>query len=74
MKEINNVCYRCGVCANVLTCIRIHGKPPSKLSYDVSTYHQGECDNCGEVTSITDVRDFFYPDFSLLAKEWIFKT
>lgn len=72
-NEINQVCYRCGVNANVLTNIKKHGKCPYKLSYNISTFHKGICDCCEEITSITEVRDFFHPDFSLLQKNWILK-
>lgn len=68
-KEIQQVCYQCGVSANVLTCLKKYGMPPKKLSFDVSTYCTGyKCDYCGEEKATTEARDFFYPDFSLLAK------
>lgn len=71
--EPRRVCYECGVTANVLTCLKKYKSPPKKLSYDVSTYWNGECGICGEVKSVTSERDFFYPDFSLLEKNWILK-
>lgn len=45
------VCYECGIKAS-------KGK-----SYVCSTYHDGICDVCGEEKSVTEPRDFFYPDF-----------
>ena len=68
MREINNVCSACGLIANYLTCLKKYGTPPKKKAYEVSTFHLGKCDYCGEKTSITETRDFFYPDFSLLDK------
>jgi hypothetical protein len=65
-KIINNVCAGCGITANYLTCLKKYGKPPIKKCFDVSTYHLGKCDLCGEETSITESRDFFYPDFDLI--------
>ena len=68
-ESISNVCYECGVSANVLTCLKKYGMPPKKLCFDVSTYSLGyKCDYCGKKKDTTEVRDFFYPDFSLLAK------
>lgn len=69
MKPIDNVCTPCGVSANVLTCLKKYKDRPKKLCFQVSTFHDAECDFCGEVTGVTQVRDFFYPDFSLLAKK-----
>lgn len=67
-KEINSVCSSCGISANVITCLKKYGMPPKKLAFDVSTFHEGECDYCGEEKMVTQVRDFFYPNFTLLAK------
>lgn len=64
--EINNVCSQCGITANVLTCLKENGEPPKKFSFDLSTFHVGICDCCGENTAITEARDFFHPDFSLI--------
>lgn len=66
---IQQVCAPCGVSANVLTCLKKYKDRPKKLQFQVSTWHDGECDFCGEVTGVTEVRDFFYPDFTLLAKK-----
>jgi len=71
-KELNDricqVCSECGISANVLTCLKKYGMPPKKLAFDVSTFCEKKCDYCGERKPTTEVRDFFYPDFSLLAK------
>lgn len=67
-KRIRGVCYPCGVTANVLTCLQRYGKRPDQVSFNISTYYTGECDCCGETTSITEARDFFYPDFTLIGR------
>lgn len=66
----SNCCYECGISANVLTCIKKYGKPPKKLCFDTSTYNWGECGNCKEVKHVTQPRDFFYPDFTLLSRNF----
>lgn len=65
-SKIHNVCSDCGIEANRLTCIKKYGSGPIKKCFDISTYHAGICDWCKEEKQITQVRDFFYPDFSLL--------
>lgn len=72
-NKIYGVCYTCGVAANVLTCLKKYKAPPKKLSYEASTYCEGECTVCREIKSVTSERDFYYPDFSLLQKNWILK-
>jgi len=71
-KEINNVCAPCGLVANYLTCLKKYGTPPLQKAFTISTFHYGECDYCGEdipgQTRVTEARDFFYPDFSLIEK------
>lgn len=67
-KQIQEVCARCGVSANVLTCLKKYKAPPKRLAFDVSTFHEGKCDFCGANTMVTEVRDYFYPDFDLLTK------
>lgn len=67
-REIQEVCSACGITANYLTCLKKYGRPPEKKAYSVSTYHTAECDLCGEVTGVTQTRDFFHPDFSLIIK------
>lgn len=65
-KNVKSVCYRCGVSANVVTCLKKFNAPPRELAYRISTWHQGECDFCHNMTEVTEPRDFFYPDFELL--------
>ena len=65
--EIKKSCWECGVTANVLTCLKKYGRPPKQVAYTVSTYHKGTCDFCKEEKDITETRDFFYPDYSLIA-------
>lgn len=67
-KEINNVCSRCGITANVLTCLKKYKDTPKTFATDLSTFHIGECDCCGNMTNVTEARDFFHPDFSLIEK------
>lgn len=70
---INQVCYECGVTANILTCLKKYKAPPKQLVFIASTYSEGKCDLCEENKFITSTRDFYYPDFSLLQKNWILK-
>jgi len=65
-KKIFNVCDECGLEANRLTCLKKYGREPLKPKFTISTYHLGICDICGKETAVTEPRDFFYPDFSLL--------
>lgn len=65
-SKIRHVCGECGISANVLTCLYRYGAPPKQLASTVSTYHKGTCDFCKEEKNVTEVRDFFYPDFGLL--------
>jgi hypothetical protein len=65
-KEIHNCCSKCGKEANRLTCLKKYGKEPTKIAFSCSTFHKGVCECCGEVAHVTEARDFFYPDFSLL--------
>lgn len=64
--KIVEVCNECGITANVLTCLKKYKSSPKKLSFNVSTYHKGKCDVCGDFKHVTEARDFFYPDFSLI--------
>ena len=66
IKEIHQVCDKCGLEANRLTCIKRFGEEPKKAKFDVSTYNETKCDICGKLKMCTEPRDFFYPDFSLL--------
>ena len=65
-RKYKNVCNECGIEANRLTCLKKRGKEPAIPKFAISTYHKGKCDFCGKITDITEVRDFFYPDFRLL--------
>ena len=67
------VCNECGVSANVLTCLKKYKAPPKQLHFELSTYHENICEVCGEKKMVSESRDFFYPDFSLLEKNWILK-
>jgi hypothetical protein len=66
---IHKVCSPCGITANYLTCLKKYGKPPIKKAFTISTFHIDMCDVCGEKTGVTEARDFFYPDFSLILKK-----
>ena len=66
MDPIQDVCTPCGISANVLTCLKKFGQRPNKLAFSISTVHKGVFDFCKEDTEVTEVRDFFYPDFELL--------
>ncbi len=67
-KRIQEVCYPCGITANYLTCLEKFGRPPLKACFDVNTVTKGRCDLCGHEDTVTAVRDFFYPNFSLIIK------
>lgn len=60
------VCFRCGITANVLTCLKRYGKPPLQNKSAISSVWIGECGCCGEETEVTEVRDFYHPDFQLI--------
>ena len=66
-SEINYSCDPCGLEANRLTCLKRYGAEPLKPKFDISTYHKGICDACGKVAMVTEARDFFWPDYSLLS-------
>lgn len=72
-RSIEEVCYECGVEANRLTCIAKYGlkfdEKKFKKSFTVSTYHSGVCDICKKEKPVTEPRDFFYPDFTLLKRK-----
>lgn len=65
-NRINEVCGGCGITANYLSCLKKYGRPPLKKAFSVSTFHTGICDVCKEKTHVTEARDFFYPDFTLI--------
>lgn len=63
---MHSCCFECGKLANYVTCMARYGRPPLKSSFDVSTVSKGKCHYCGRETDITEPRDFFYPDFTLV--------
>ena len=65
-SPIRNVCSRCGILANHYTCLERFWWPAKKPCFDISTYHKWVCPICWKDTLLTEVRDFFYPDFSLI--------
>ena len=67
--HIHKVCSACGITANYLTCLKKYGQPPLKPAFEVSTFHENTCDVCGYTRMVTQPRDFFYPDFSLITKK-----
>lgn len=69
-SRIYQCCDDCGLEANRLTCLRDFGAEPLKPKHDLSTYHEGFCQACGKKKQVTEARDFFYPDFSLLKKNY----
>lgn len=50
------VCQKCG------------SEASGGRQFEVSCWHENVCDVCGEIKQVTEVRDFFYPDFSNFAK------
>lgn len=64
------VCSNCGLAANTLTCLVKYGSLPIKVAFDVSTFHEGTCEVCNRSVSVTESRDFFYPDFTLLSAKF----
>ena len=68
-KELQGpVCRECGLSALVLTCLRRYHNRPNTFGSGTSTYTLGTCAACGEVREVTEQRDFFYPDFTLLQR------
>lgn len=63
---MHNTCAECGKLANYVTCMARYGQPPKKEAFSVSTFSKGKCAWCGRETMVTEERDFFYPDFSLI--------
>lgn len=68
-EDVSEVCTPCGITANYLTCLKKFGSPPDKFHFMISTFHEGICDVCGQETTVTQPRDFFYPDFNLIFKK-----
>ena len=53
------VCYNCGHNAQ---------PDPHKIA-SLSTWHMNTCDVCGKFESVTQPRDFGYPDFKVKKKK-----
>ena len=70
-SKIRTVCSDCGIEANRLTCLKRHGAEPKKKAFSVSTFHKGKCDWCNKEKMITEVRDFFYPEFGLMGEQTV---
>lgn len=69
-SEIYHVCSRCGTLAHVATELARGVKLSNiKPRCAISTFHHGICDCCGHETSVTEVRDFYYPDFALINRK-----
>lgn len=67
IMKIKQVCYPCGVAANVLTSLKHYKRSPKKISFDTLTFINSECDICHDKNvPITEPRDFFYPEWHLL--------
>ena len=69
-STVFNVCSECGLEANRLTCIQKYGSPPKIPCFECSTFHMADCDSCGKHKWVTEVRDYFFPDFGLLSEEF----
>ncbi len=67
---MNKICEQCGLAANYLTCMVRYGTPPKSPMFGVSTWHEAKCDSCKRVVWVTEARDFYYPNFSLLSSKF----
>ena len=47
------------------------GKRYGRKSIGIATWHEDMCDICGEITSVTEPRDFGYLDDSYLGIEYL---
>ncbi len=65
---INIVCSDCWKKANKATQIKKFWEVKYPTSFSVSTFHKNTCDFCKQKKSVTQTRDFFYPDFNLIKK------
>jgi len=52
------VCFDCG------------NKVANGKGNRICTCHEGKCDVCGEIKTITHVRDFGYPSFEGCKRDW----
>ena len=66
LQQVGQVCSPCGITANYLTCLKRFGNAPTKISMSSSTFNSGTCDVCGKRAIVTEPRDYFNPDFTLL--------
>jgi hypothetical protein len=62
---INNVCSECWIKASKKTFEKKWIKT-DEFCFSVSTYHKWICDFCKQEKSITETRDFYYPNFNLI--------
>ena len=69
---IHNVCSECGLKASEATFKKKWIKSV-QYCHLVSTYHKWICDYCKEEKSVTQTRDFYYPDFNLI-EQWKINT
>lgn len=58
-SKIYSVCRECGHKAMEMP--ENKGKRP----FQVSTFHNGKCDVCKEIKSVTEARDYMYPVFEV---------
>ena len=45
------VCNDCGL------------KASGGRSFKISCYHEGKCEVCGKIKTVTEARDYYYPKF-----------
>lgn len=74
-KELNSnnlnttiklVCSDCWIKANKATQIKKFWEIKYPTSFSLSTFHNNICDFCKQEKSVTQTRDYFYPDFNLI--------
>jgi len=63
---IRKVCFDCWTEASKATQIDKYWEVKYTTSFSVSTYRKSICDWCKKEESVTQTRDFFYPNFNLL--------
>lgn len=62
-NEIYECCNNCGKLANLAHAAVYDVCLPMA---QISTYHHGVCPLCGRESSVTELRDFGYPDLKLV--------
>lgn len=62
-SEVHECCNLCGTLARMAHCNAYGKMLPISI---VSTYHNGICPLCGREMAITELRDFGYPDLTLI--------